>query len=211
MGPAPFEVEPDPVSTPRPGHADLAGALKFQRRDLRDILERASARETAARVAAGAVARRLLVALGVHVASRVRSIGGVDDPTEMPPARWVLEGETRDALERNDLRVLDEGAGARMRAEILAASHAGDSVGGVVEVVALGLPPGLGSHTQWDRRLDGRIAQAAMSVHAIKAVEIGDGWAVARGRGSAAHDGIAHDGVGYIREGDRAGGLEGGA
>jgi chorismate synthase len=210
MGPAPFEVAPDPVSTPRPGHADLAGAMKFQRRDLRDILERASARETAARVAAGAVARQVLLALGVRVASRVRSIGGVDDPTEVPAAQWVLDGETRDALEANDLRVLDERSAARMRAEILAASHAGDSVGGVVEVVALGLPPGLGSHTQWDRRLDGRIAQAAMSVHAIKAVEIGDGWAVARGRGSAAHDAIAHDGGAYVRTGERAGGLEGG-
>ncbi|MFO0625409.1 MAG: chorismate synthase [Polyangiales bacterium] len=210
MGPAPFASPPEPVRTPRPGHADLVGALKYQRRDLRDVLERASARETAARVAAGAVARQLLGTLGVRVASRVRSIGGIDDPTELPPEAWALDGAVRDALEANDLRVLDAAAGARMREEIHAASHAGDSVGGVVEVVALGLPPGLGSHTQWDRRLDGRIAQAAMSVHAIKAVEIGDGWAVARGRGSAAHDGIAHDGVGYVRTGLRAGGVEGG-
>lgn len=210
MGPAPFDATPEPVSTPRPGHADLAGGMKFNRKDLRDILERASARETAARVAAGAVARRILAACGVTVASRVISIGGVRDGTVMAPARWALPGDTRDALERNDLRVLDDEAGQRMRAEIHAASHAGDSVGGVVEAVAVGLPPGLGSHTQWDRRLDGRLAQAVMSVQAIKAVEVGEGWSVAQGRGSAAHDEIAREGGAYARVTDRAGGLEGG-
>lgn len=209
MGAAPFETPPEPVCTPRPGHADLVGGMKYNRRDLRDVLERASARETAARVAAGAVARRMLDACGVRVASRVVSIGGVRDESAVDPREWALPGSVRNALERNDLRAIDESAAARMRAEIHAASHAGDSVGGVIEAVAVGLVPGLGSHTQWDRRLDGRIAQAVMSVQAIKAVEVGDGWAVAQGRGSAAHDEIAYDG-GYTRLSDRAGGLEGG-
>lgn len=212
MGAEPFAATPEPVTTPRPGHADLAGALKHDRADLRDILERASARETAARVAAGAVARRVLDACGVRVASRVVSIGPVRDETAADPRVWSHEGAVRDALERSDLRVLDESAAERMRAEILAAAHAGDSVGGVVEVVAVGAVPGLGSHTQWDRRLDGRIAQAAMSVQAIKGVEIGEGWEVARGRGSVAHDAIGYDPArrAFTRATDRAGGVEGG-
>lgn len=212
MGAAPFASTPTPVTTPRPGHADLAGALKYDRADLRDVLERASARETAARVAAGAVARRLLDACGVRVASRVVSIGPVRDDAPRDPRAWVPPGDAHDALERSDLRVLDESVAAAMRAEIHAASHAGDSVGGVVEVAAIGVVPGLGSHTQWDRKLDGRIAQAAMSVQAIKAVEIGDGWAVAQGRGSRAHDAIGYDpeARAFTRATDRAGGLEGG-
>lgn len=212
MGPDAFASPPEPVRTPRPGHADLAGALKYDRRDLRDILERASARETAARVAAGAVARRLLDACGVRVASRVVSVGTARDETVADPRAWAVPGDARDALERSDLRALDDEAAARMRAEIHAAAHAGDSLGGVVEVVAVGVPPGLGSHTQWDRKLDGRVAQAAMSVQAIKAVEIGDGWEVARARGSLAHDAIGYDAArrAFTRATDRAGGLEGG-
>lgn len=212
MGPAPFDAPPEPLRTPRPGHADLVGALKFDRVDLRDVLERASARETAARVAAGAVARQLLALAGVTVASRVVSLGPIDDPTDVDPAAWVLPGPTRDALEASSLRVSDPATEAAMRAEILAAAHAGDTLGGVVEVVALGCPVGLGSYTLWDQRLDARLAMAAMSVQAIKAVEIGEGWDAARRRGSAVHDGIAWDaaGGGYTREANRAGGLEGG-
>jgi len=209
MGPDPFDTPPDPVRTPRPGHADLVGALKHDRLDLRDVLERASARETAARVAAGAVARRVLHLAGVTVASRVVSLGPVADPSTPAPAAWALPGPAHDALEASSLRVCDPSAEASMRAEILAASHAGDTLGGVVEVVALGCPPGLGSYTQWDLRLDARLAMAAMSVQAIKAVELGDGWAAAGQRGSAVHDAIGYDG-GYTRADNRAGGVEGG-
>ena len=210
MGAAPFDVAPDAVSTPRPGHADLPGALKYDRADLRDVLERASARETAARVAAGAVARRLLAACGVAVRSRVLSIGAVRDDRGTDPAAWVPDGEVADRVEASSLRVIDESAEEAMRGEILAAAHAGDTLGGVLEVAAVGLLPGLGSYVQWDRRLDGRIAQAAMSVQAIKAVEIGEGWAAAAARGSAVHDAIGHDGAAYRRTTNRAGGLEGG-
>lgn len=212
MGPAPFDVAPEPVRTPRPGHADLVGALKFDRVDVRDVLERASARETAARVAAGAVARRLLAIAGVTVASRVVSLGPIDDASDVDPASWALPGAARDALESSTLRVCDPAAEEAMRAEILAAAHAGDTLGGVVEVVALGCPVGLGSCTQWDQRLDARLAMAAMSVQAIKAVELGDGWDAARRRGSAVHDAIAWEANagGYTRAANRAGGLEGG-
>lgn len=210
MGPEPFAEAPDPVTTPRPGHADLAGLLKYDRRDVRDVLERASARETAARVAAGAVARRLLAACGVVVRSRVLSVGGVRDATETTPPEWVPEGELADRVEASSLRALDGGAEAAMRAEILAAAHAGDTLGGVVEVAAVGVPVGLGSYAQWDRRLDGRLAQAALSVQAIKAMEIGDGWAAASMRGSGVHDEIERRDGGYARRSNRAGGLEGG-
>jgi chorismate synthase len=210
MGADPFTTVPDPVTTPRPGHADLAGALKFDRSDLRDVLERASARETAARVAAGAVARRLLAACGISVRSRVLSIGSVRDRSVLDPREWVPEGGAGDRLEASSLRVLDEAAEEAMRAEILATAHAGDTLGGVLEVVAVGVVTGLGSYTQWDRRLDGRLAQAAMSVQAIKAVEIGEGWSSALERGSAVHDSIGlYDGR-YARGTNRAGGLEGG-
>ncbi|MDO9015723.1 MAG: chorismate synthase [Deltaproteobacteria bacterium] len=210
MGPEPFAATPEPVSTPRPGHADLPGALKYDRADLRDVLERASARETAARVAAGAVARRVLEECGVAVRSRVLSIGPVRDGAEADPRAWVPGGALADRVEASSLRVLDEGAEEAMRAEILAAAHAGDTLGGVVEVVALGVVPGLGSYAQWDRRLDGRLAQAAMSVQAIKAVEIGEGWSAAAARGSAVHDAIVYVDGAYARASNRAGGLEGG-
>ena len=210
MGADPFATSPEPVRTPRPGHADLPGALKYDRTDLRDVLERASARETAARVAAGAVARRLLAACGVAVRSRVLSIGPVRDEGAYDPRAWVPDGEPGDRLEASSLRVLDAAAEAAMRAEILETSHAGDTLGGVLEVVAVGLVPGLGSYAQWDRRLDGRLAQAAMSVQAIKAVELGDGWAAAASRGSAVHDAIGRRDGAYTRATNRAGGLEGG-
>jgi chorismate synthase len=212
MGADPFEAAPEPFRVPRPGHADLAGALKYDRRDLRDVLERASARETAARVAAGGVAKAVLAALGVTLGSRVVSIVDVDDPTDEDARAWLPGGPRHEALEASELRVLDPVVEARMKEAILAASHAGDTVGGVVECVAVGLPPGLGSHVHWDRKLDGRLAQAAVSIQAIKAVEIGDGWAAARRRGSTVHDAIGHDPTAgrYTRATNRAGGLEGG-
>jgi chorismate synthase len=210
MGAEPFAATPEPVSTPRPGHADLPGALKYDRADLRDVLERASARETAARVAAGAVARRVLEACGVAVRSRVLSIGPVRDGAEADPRAWVPDGALAHRVEGSSLRVLGEAAEEAMRAEILAAAHAGDTLGGVIEVVAMGVVPGLGTYAQWDRRLDGRLAQAAMSVQAIKAVEIGEGWSAAAARGSGVHDAIAYVDGDYARASNRAGGLEGG-
>lgn len=210
MGAGAFETPPDPLTTPRPGHADLAGALKYDRTDLRDVLERASARETAARVAAGAVARCLLAACGVSVRSRVLSIGSTHDRRAVDPREWVPEGRPAERLEASSLRVSDADVEAAMRAEILLAAHEGDTLGGVVEVAAVGVIPGLGSYAQWDRRLDGRLAQAAMSVQAIKAVELGDGWAAAGSRGSAVHDAIGRRDGAYTRATNRAGGLEGG-
>lgn len=209
MGPEPFADVPDAVTTPRPGHADLAGGLKYNRHDLRDVLERASARETAARVAAGAVARRVLSSVGVSVGSRVLSIGGIADTGVTTPSEVIAAGAR---LDGSDLRVMDPVAEAAMRDAILAASHAGDTVGGVVEAVAVGVPPGLGSYAMWDRRIDGRIARAVMSVQAIKAVELGDGWAAAALRGSAVHDPIGYDAVtrAYTRGSNHAGGVEGG-
>ncbi|MEZ4406706.1 MAG: chorismate synthase [Polyangiales bacterium] len=210
MGAEPFASPPEPVTTPRPGHADLAGAIKYDRRDVRDVLERASARETAARVAAGATARALLSALGVSVGSRVVSIGSVRDESAADPRAWAVEGEARARIEGSSLRVLGDGCEEAMRAEIHAASHDGDTLGGVVEVAAVGVPVGLGSHVHWDRKLDGRIAQAALSVQAIKAVEIGDGWAAATRRGSTVHDPIGYEGGAFTRASNHAGGLEGG-
>ncbi len=209
MGPERFEVAPEPVTLPRPGHADLAGALKYDRRDARDILERASARETAARTAAGAVARALLLAAGVEVCSRVRSIAGVFDPSE-PSVDELFDG--RATIEASELRVLSPSIEQPMREAILERAHAGDTAGGTIEVVARGVLPGLGSHAQWDRRLDGRIAQAMLSVQAIKAVEIGDGWSAADWPGSAVHDPIGYDSSNrrFARTSNHAGGLEGG-
>jgi chorismate synthase len=199
------------VVRPRPGHADLAGALKYEHADIRDVLERASARETAARVAAGAVARQLLRALGVEIASHVRTIGGAGlaDDVEVPFAR------IRAVSSDSQLRCVDAEAEAAMIRVIDQAREAGDTVGGVFEVVAHGLPIGLGSHVQWDRKLDGRLAQAVMSIHAVKAVAIGDGVAGAGRPGSRVHDEIliAADADGarrIVRPTNRAGGLEGG-
>jgi chorismate synthase len=190
---------------PRPGHADLAGALKYGTGDLRDVLERASARETTARVAAGGLARALLRAAGVLVRSHVVSIGGAS----LPPGD--VAWERLDAVDESPVRCADPGAAAAMVAEIDRARKDGDSVGGVVEVIARGVPPGLGSYAQWDRKLDGRIAQALMSIHAVKAVAIGGGFAAGKTRGSAFHDEILRDeAAGITRPTNRAGGLEGG-
>lgn len=209
MGAERFESEPEPVTLPRPGHADLAGSLKYDRRDARDILERASARETAARTAAGAVARALLATQGIEVCSRVRSIAGVMDPAR-PSVDELFAA--RDAIEASELRVFSQAIEADMRAAILSRAHAGDTAGGTIEVVARGVLVGLGSHVQWDRRLDGRIAQAMLSVQAIKAVEIGDGWSAADLPGSEVHDPISYDDERrrFARASNHAGGIEGG-
>ena len=199
-----------PVYLPRPGHADLAGLLKYDRRDARDILERASARETAARVACGAVARTLLGELGVTVGSHVTRIGDVEART--PDS---LPVDLNAAADTSPVRTLDSEAETAMIAAIDAAREEGDTVGGCFEVVARGLPVGLGSHVSWDRKLDGRLAQAVMSVHAIKGVEIGPAFANAGRPGSRVHDPIHRDAGeeragGFGRAGNRAGGLEGG-
>ena len=202
-----------PVTRPRPGHADLAGGLKYGHRDLRDVLERASARETAARVAAGAVARALLGRYGIRIASHVIEINGeaLADPVSIDPARiQALDAE-------DDVRCVDEHVARRMRAAIDRAREAGDTVGGSFEIVATGVPPGLGSYVAWDRKLDGRLAQALMSIHAIKAVGLGRATEVGRLPGSRVHDEIVRaDGKstgtvpGLSRPTNNAGGLEGG-
>lgn len=208
MSPAPMPATPEPLTRPRPGHADLAGGLKYDRSDLRDILERASARETAARVAVGAVCRVLLRAAGVSIVSHVRSIGPVDagEVGDLTPE----EIATRSAA--SDVGCVDEAVSEAMRAAIKAASHDGDTLGGTFEVIATGVPPGLGSHVAWDRKLDGRLAGAVASIQAIKGVEIGLGFESARRRGSQVHDAIGWDGGGrrFTRPTNRAGGLEGG-
>jgi len=199
------------VTRPRPGHADLAGALKYGHQDIRDVLERASARETAARVAVGACARALLAHFGIAVASHVRAIGPVHlDDDLSPPFDQVA------ALDEDDpIRCIDSSLRAQMIAAIDAARTAGDTLGGRVEIVAAGVPAGLGSYAQWDRRLDGRLAQALMSIPAIKAVEIGAGIAAASRPGSQVHDAILpaadpEHPERLSRPTNRAGGIEGG-
>jgi chorismate synthase len=199
------------VVRPRPGHADLAGALKYELDDLRDVLERASARETAARVAAGALARQLLAAAGIEVVSHVFRIGDAGLTDTAP----VAFERVRAIAAESQLRCVDPGAEAAMIAVIDAAKAAGDTVGGAFEVVAHGVPPGLGSHVHWDRKLDGRLAQAVMSIHAIKAVAIGEGVEGSHRPGSHVHDEIVMqaqpDGSArLVRPTNRAGGLEGG-
>jgi chorismate synthase len=195
-----------PLTRPRPGHADLAGMQKYGAGDARQVLERASARETAARVALGELARRFLAqAAGVQILSHVVAIGSVSAPDGTVPG--PADAARVDA---DPVRCLDPAASDAMRAEIDQARKDGDTLGGVVEVLAYGLPPGLGSHVHWDRRLDGRLAGAMMSIHAIKGVEIGDGFATARRRGSAAHDEIDGTSGGVRRRTNRAGGNEGG-
>jgi chorismate synthase len=199
------------VVRPRPGHADLAGALKYELDDIRDVLERASARETAARVAAGALARQLLAAVGIEIASHVLSIGDAGLTDTAP----VAFERVRNIPAESQLRCVDPAAETAMIAVIDAAKAAGDTVGGAFEVVAHGVPSGLGSHVHWDRKLDGRLAQAVMSIHAIKAVAIGEGVEGAHRPGSRVHDEIVMeaqpDGSSRLaRPTNRAGGLEGG-
>jgi len=206
MNPWPVDAEAEEVHTPRPGHADLAGLLKFGHTDVRNVLERASARETAARVAAGALAKAFLAALGVSVHSHVLQIGSVRAPQ-------------RDELGLNDLagvddspvRCLDPDAGALMVEEIDRLRKENETLGGTFEVLAFGLVPGLGSHVAWDQRLDARLAQAVVSIQAIKGVSLGEAWEIAGRPGSDAHDEIFFsEEHGWFRETNRAGGLEGG-
>ncbi len=210
MSPDPVEagVKKREVTRPRPGHADLAGALKYNTHDVRDVLERASARETAARTAAGALAMQLLEELSIWIASHVVQLGGAG----YPPGHQVSFVDISSIPEDSPLRVADGEVEARMVAEIDAAAAAHDTVGGAFEVAASGVPPGLGSHRHWDTKIDGRLAQAVMSIQAIKAVEIGDGVGAATRRGSAVHDEILRTGrwKGFTRKSNRAGGIEGG-
>jgi chorismate synthase len=196
-----------PLTTPRPGHADLTGMQKYDFDDARNVLERASARETAARVAAGAVAKRLLAALGTEIGSHVIQLG----PVRSDPARRPVPGDLQ-AVDASEVRCADPEAEAAIIDEIKAAAKDGDSLGGVVEVLAYGVPVGLGSHVHWDRKLDGLLAQALMSIQAVKGVELGEGFDVAGRRGSAAHDPIVWDAAAgeYRRTSSLAGGLEGG-
>jgi len=202
------DATPDPlgrrrqVTRPRPGHADLAGSLKYDRQDARDILERASARETVARVACGAVCKKLLREFGVEIGSYVAELGGV---ISRPPS--PLPRPLNDAADQSPVRCLDKDAEAEIIKRIDAAKAAGDTLGGIVEVVALGVPVGLGSHVSWDTKLDGRIAQAMMSIPAVKGVELGLGFEAARRKGSEVHDEIM---PGFSRATNRAGGTEGG-
>jgi len=202
------EERPEALIRPRPGHADLAGGLKYDRGDLRDVLERASARETAARTAVGAVAKRLLAAVGIQVGAHVIRIGHV--AAVIDPARSAIE--LLEKARASDLACADDDAAEAMRSAIREAAHAGDTLGGTFEVRALGVPVGLGSHVHWDRKLDGRLAQALMSIQAIKAVEIGDGIAAGAARGSQVHDEIAYEAAAhtFVRTSNRSGGLEGG-
>ena len=226
MSPAPGATA-KPLRQPRPGHADLAGMQKYGFDDARDVLERASARETAARVAAGTLAKALLAPLGISVLSHVIQIGAAraggytgdsPDPALRRPTPADLE-----AVDASEVRCFDPASEQAMITEIKEAAKAGDSLGGVVEVLAYGVPPGLGSHVHWDRKIDGLLAQALMSIQAMKGVEIGDGFEVAGRRGSAAHDEILWEpargpggappretGGTYERASDRAGGTEGG-
>jgi chorismate synthase len=197
-----------PLSRPRPGHADLVGMQKYDFDDARPILERASARETAARVALGSVARAFLEqTIGVRIMSHVLSIGEVS----VPENYYLPQFNERDAVDADPVRCADKAVSDAMVAEIESAHSAGDTLGGVIEVLAFDLPPGLGSHAHWDRRLDARLAGAVMGIQAIKGVEIGDGFTTAKRRGSVAHDEIEKDANGKIvRRTDRAGGTEGG-
>jgi chorismate synthase len=195
-----------PLTRPRPGHADLVGMQKYGFTDARPVLERASARETAARVALGTVVRALLrQALDVELQSHVIALGTVSAPAGVVPTP-----ADREAVEASPVRCFDPGTGEAMVAEIDTAKKEGDTLGGVVEVVVHGLPPGLGSHVHWDRRLDSRLAGALMGIQAIKGVEVGDGFETARRRGSQAHDEIERGPDGVRRRTGRSGGTEGG-
>ncbi len=207
MSPAPG-VTKDPLTQVRPGHADLAGMQKYGFTDARDVLERASARETAARVAAGALAKKLLSHLGIEIISHVIQMGAA----RVAPGAARPTPDDLAAVDASDVRCFDAAGTAAMVAEIKAAAKEGDSLGGVIEVLGFGVPVGLGSHVHWDRKLDALLAQALMSIQAVKGVEIGDGFEVAGRRGSHAHDAIRWDAENrvYTRLSTLAGGVEGG-
>ncbi len=207
------EMSPEPgapskvLTQPRPGHADLPGMLKYGFDDARDVLERASARETAARVAAGTLAKLLLTHLGVSIVSHIVALG---DAATVPGSPRPGPSDL-DKVDESAVRCFDPAVEEAMIAAVKAAAKEGDSLGGVAEVLAYGVPVGLGSHVHWDRKLDANLAQALMSIQAVKAVEIGEGWDNAGRRGSDAHDAIVYDqDAGYVRPTDRAGGIEGG-
>jgi chorismate synthase len=195
-----------PLTRPRPGHADLVGMQKYGFDESRNVLERASARETAARVALGAIARSFLSELGVELVAHTLSIGAVRVPDDAP----LPVPADVDRLDADPLRCFDPATSARMVAEVDQAHEDGDTLGGVVEVLAYGVPPGLGSYVHWDRKIDAQLAAALMSIQAIKAVEIGDGFETAKRRGSSAHDELVTDGQVISRLSDKAGGTEGG-
>ncbi len=195
------------LTRPRPGHADLAGALKLGLYDARDVLERSSARSTATRVAAGSICKALLAACGVEIYAYVVEVGDVAGPS------WDATrplAELRALAEASEMRCWDGDATSKMIAAVVAAQKAGDSLGGTVEVIAVGMPPGIGSHVEWDRRLDGRLAHALMSIQAIKCVEIGLGRTAARQLGSQVHDPIHYAHGRFTRPTNHAGGIEGG-
>jgi len=206
MSPAPGQTS-KPLTQPRPGHADLAGMQKYALAEARDVLERASARETAARVAAGAVCKLLLGQLGVQIVSHVVQMGPALAKAGRRPGPGDLE-----AVDLSPVRCFDPDAEAEMVEAVKAAARDGDSLGGVAEVIAYGVPVGLGSHVHWDRKIDGLLAQALMSIHAVKGVEIGEGIELAGLRGSVAHDAIGWDPAAqdYPRSSNHAGGVEGG-
>ncbi len=203
-----FSIDRLPVVTqPRPGHADLTGAMKYDHRDIRNVLERASARETAARVAVGAICKQLLSLLGVEVASHVVAIGS----TRAKPAPRLPVPQLRKRADASPVRCLDPQATKQMMREIGACAKRGDTLGGVFEVIAEGLPPGLGSYVQYDRRMDAILGWAMLSIHAVKAVEVGDGISVASVPGSKVQDEIFYTkGKGFYRQSNRSGGFEGG-
>jgi chorismate synthase len=206
MNPWPVDAEVEESHLPRPGHADLVGSQKYGHRDVRNVLERASARETAARVAAGAIAKEFLAALGVSVHSHVLQIASVSapEPDDLSPEDFA-------AVDDSPVRCLDTEAGERMVAEIDRLRKANESLGGIFEVRAFGLVPGLGSHVSWEERLDGRLAQAVVSIQAVKGASVGEAWEVAGLPGSESHDEIFwSEDRGYFRESNRAGGVEGG-
>lgn len=206
MSPEPGATQ-TPLTQPRPGHADLVGMQKYGFTDARDVLERASARETAARVAAGALAKQLLSHIGVGILSHVIQMGSVRARHDALPTMNDLG-----AIDTSEVRCFDADSEAAMIAAIKEAAKEGDSLGGIVEAIAYGVPIGLGSHVHWDRKIDALLAQAVMSIQAVKGVEIGDGFEVAGVRGSEAHDPISWDAVNhkYVRDGHRSGGTEGG-
>lgn len=212
MSPEPIELSEKsrgrgaPLTRPRPGHADLTGMQKYGFDEARPVLERASARETAARVALGAVARAFLAELGIRLVSHTVSIGAVETPAGTPLPR----PEDVAALDADPLRCFDTATSERMVAEVDDTKKSGDTIGGIVEVLAYGLPPGLGSYVHWDRRLDSRLAGALMGIQAIKAVEVGDGFETTRRRGSEAHDELHLRDGRIVRDTGRAGGIEGG-
>ncbi|WP_049410389.1 chorismate synthase [Staphylococcus pettenkoferi] len=210
MGVAPISEEEQEnmkrvITKPRPGHADLIGGMKYNHRDLRNVLERSSARETAARVAVGAVAKILLAQLGIHLYSRVVEIGGVADQS-------LYDLETlKEGVDQNDVRVIDESIAQQMRDKIDEAKKAGDSIGGVVQTVVEGMPIGIGSYVHYDRKLDGRIAQGVVSINAFKGVSFGEGFDAARKPGSQIQDEILYsEQEGFYRGSNHLGGLEGG-